>query len=148
MSKFDWDRVNKENALKRHEREPFYIDKNPITKKSWQKRPGKLVRCPYCQASVNEDNLTRHFQKVHGISGNAQSTTKTQAQRSQRSSTTDPPISQISLATLVVELQPRFSDLILNLARREGARINSIDSLITPVIADRIRSYFLRKVKT
>jgi hypothetical protein len=146
MTRFNWDRVRKENAVRQHGSEPIFAEQPSARRKEKSQQRSKqrrLIRCPHCPALVNEDNLTRHLRKVHGIPGNLERPIERSSSQPLPSPTRHPP--QITLAMLADELRPRFNDLIVNLVRREGAYVSSFDSSVTRAVADKVRVYFRRR---
>lgn len=148
MARMNWDRVRKENAVKKYGIEPFYVEhrKRKATQRTKVGPKPKLVGRPRCPAFVKEDNLARHLRKVHGVSGSAQRPAGEPNPPLQLSISNAGKVApQISLTMLAEELRPRFSDLIVNLARREGPHVFSLEASVTPAIADRVRGHFKRR---
>ena len=157
MTKLNWDRVRTEDLVRRHGWEPdTHAPKerqehrpNPTGRTVGKRPAGRLVKCDHCPVLVKSKNLQKHIRKVHNKSkGLSLPPTQSSAaiQRSAPAATPKTVAAMISISRLAAELRPHFHDLLVNLARAEGARTTSAMESVPIEVAERIRVYFKRRV--
>jgi hypothetical protein len=107
-----------------------------------------MVKCDHCQVLVKAKNLQKHIRKVHNKSKGLS------LPPTQSSSAIHPPApavaprkvsEMITIARLEEELRPYFHNLLMDVARAQGARITSALESVPIEIAEKIRGYFERR---
>jgi hypothetical protein len=158
MTKLNWDRVRTEDRIRRHGVEPHvYTPKNgPERRPNSPKRSvgsnrpaRRLVTCDQCQVLLNPKNLQKHTRKVHGKSKGPSLPPVQSSSAVQRPAPAVVPRKvpeMISIARLEEELRPYFHDLLMDVARAQGARITSALESVPTEIAEKIRVHFKRRV--
>jgi hypothetical protein len=157
VTKLNWDRVRTEDLVRRHGWEPdTHAPKerqerrpNPTGRTVGSKRPaGRMVKCDHCPVLVKAKNLQKHIRKVHNKSKGLS------LPPTQSSSAIHPPApavaprkvsEMITIARLEEELRPYFHNLLMDVARAQGARITSALESVPIEIAEKIRGYFKRR---
>lgn len=165
MTKFDWDRVNRENAGRERPQRGFerrYTPVPPIPEKTRHedrkvdvaggtKGSDSFITCPKCSAPLKATNLKRHLGKVHSdrSSINASNSNSPESAETKQNSTIPPNKGSAGSrhAGLRIRTNTLFSDLgklarlfVKEMAVRDGEDINS--GTVSLAFAQKIRDHF------
>lgn len=163
MAKLNWDKVRKDNLMKKHGFETMPKTYGTVTygetekvnsaevannkqlfklvskrKRSLkQKRTNNdLIQCTQCNARVSRNNKIKHINKVHGGVNRSKRPTAIPVKPNPDLKKT------ISIKMLAKELQPAMHQFIMNCAHKAGIKITSPEQSIPEKIANKIRFYF------